>query len=115
VTALVHAGATGEALHDLGVEVTLSIDDLLSHTLAKSLEAPHAAALLLELIDSERHTLCEIPVEASQTGQSLSSLRAANNDLVLGLVHAGEVSLGIGADPMVGEGDQLLVARPVSS
>ncbi len=31
------------ALHELGVPLTVSTDDLLGHTLAKSLEAPHVA------------------------------------------------------------------------
>lgn len=114
VTALVQASATGEALRDLGVEVTLSIDDLLSHTLAKSLEAPHAGALLVELLDSEDHTLDEVSVEASQAGRPLSAIREQRSELVLGLVHADEVTLGIAEDPVVVEGDRLLLARPLT-
>jgi hypothetical protein len=34
--------------------------------------------------------------------------------LVLGLVHEGRLALGIGEDPVVTSGDQLLIAEPVT-
>jgi voltage-gated potassium channel len=115
MAALVHAKAAAEAMKDLGVEVTISTDDLLAHTLAKTLEAPHAGQLLVELLDSERHFLDELEASADMSGRHLSELRAQRDDLVLGLVHGDRVSLGIGEDPVVAAGDRLLVARPTSS
>lgn len=115
MTALVHGKATADALHDLGVSDTISADQLLSHTLAKVLEAPHAGQLLIELLDSEDHRLDEVPAPADLTGRSLSSVRAERNDLVLGLVHNGAVSLGIGQDPSIAAGDTLLIARAVTA
>ncbi len=115
LTALVHARAAAEALRDLGVAVTISADDLLSHTLAKVLESPHAGTLLVELLDSERHRLDELTVTQEMVGRALSSLRDERDDLVLGLVHDERVSLGIGEDPTVAAGDRLLVARPTAS
>ncbi|MGO9911701.1 MAG: hypothetical protein ACLPQS_11135 [Acidimicrobiales bacterium] len=99
-------------MKDLGVAQTISTDDLVSHTLAKSLESPHAAAMLVELLDSETHSLDELEATAEMTGRALSSLRNERNDLVLALVHGDTVSLGIGDDPVVAAGDHLLVARP---
>jgi voltage-gated potassium channel len=114
VTALVHSGSVGEALHDLGVRQTVSADDLVAHTLAKSLEAPHAGDLLLELVDSERHTLAEIGAGPA-AGKPLSAVRSEQAGLVLGLVRDGRVIMGIGEDPVVQAGDQLLVARPAAA
>jgi voltage-gated potassium channel len=115
VTALVHSRAAADALKDLGVSQTISTDDLVSHTLAKSLETPHAAAMLIELLDSEQHCLDELEATAEMAGRALSSLRNERDDLVLALVHGDSVSLGIGEDPVVVAGDLILVARPISS
>jgi voltage-gated potassium channel len=89
----------------------VSADDLVAHTLAKSLEAPHAGDLLLELVDSERHSLTEIGAGPA-AGKPLSAVRGEQGGLVLGLVRDGRVIMGIGEDPVVQAGDQLLVARP---
>lgn len=115
ITALVQSGAAAEALRDLGVDVTVSVDVLVSHTLAKVLEAPHAGALLVELLDSEHHCLDEVTVDASKGGRPLSEIRGERDDLVLGLVHDDKVTLGIGEDPVVVTGDRILVARPLNS
>lgn len=114
MTALVHNKAAAEALRDLGVAVTLSADDLLSHALAKVLESPHAGELLVTLLGSDKHRLDEIETTSEMAGRPLSSLRAERDDLVLGLVHGGSVTLGIGEDPVVAAGDRLLVATPSS-
>ncbi|MHB1987249.1 MAG: potassium channel family protein [Acidimicrobiales bacterium] len=115
MTALVHSRAAAEALRDLGVRETISADDLLSHTLAKVLETPHAGTLIVTLLGSEQHRLEELEATSEMTGRPLSSLRSERDDLVLGLVHEDDVSLGIGEDPVVSAGDRLLVARPTSS
>ena len=47
--ALVRSASVREALHDLGVEQTISAERLVAHALAKSLEAPHAGEMLAQL------------------------------------------------------------------
>jgi voltage-gated potassium channel len=111
MTALVHAPSTAAALRDLGVNEAVSADELLSHTLAKVLEAPHAGELLLELLSSEQHCLDEVVLGPDAEGLLLSKVRNDRKDLVLGLVHQGSVTLGLGADPVLAAGDRLLVAR----
>jgi voltage-gated potassium channel len=110
VTALVRSGSVGEALRELGIQQAVSADDLVTHTLAKSLEAPHAGDLLLELLDSEQHSLREIPADDA-VGRPLSAVRGEQAGLVLALVHDGRVVMGIGEDPVVAAGDRLLVAQ----
>lgn len=100
------------ALRDLGATAALSGDELLGHTLAKSLEAPHAGELLLRIMDSEGFELREVPVEPSAAGRPLSALRAELSGLVLGAVHAGKVVMGVADDPVLADGDRLLVLEP---
>ena len=42
ISALVRSTAVSEALRELGVNQTISLDDLVAHTMAKSLETPHS-------------------------------------------------------------------------
>ena len=62
--------------------------------------------------DSEQHSLREVSADPAIVGRALSSVRSERSGLVLGLVHQGRVIMGIGEDPMVAAGDQLLVAEP---
>ncbi|MGB9113648.1 MAG: hypothetical protein WCF24_13095, partial [Acidimicrobiales bacterium] len=50
-------------------------------------------------------------VPADATPRPLSALRAARDELVLGVVHSGEVGLGVGDDPQVQPGDILLIVE----
>ena len=111
--ALVKSASVCEALHELGVSRTLSPTDMIAHAVAKSLEAPHAADLLAELVDSDEHTLTEVKAETAAIGRPLSSIRGERAGLVLGVVHDGTFSLGIGTDPVIAEGDFLLLAEPL--
>lgn len=97
------------ALRDLGVEATLSADDLLVHTLTKVMEVPHAGELLLRIVGSEDYQLKEVPVEAAQVGLSLKSIRASRDGLVLGVVHDGQVQVGVTGDLTLAREDRLLV------
>jgi voltage-gated potassium channel len=110
LSALVHAPSVSEALRELGVAQTMSADQLVAHTLAKSLETPHAGQLLLQLVDSESHQLVELDVETAEIGQQFSQIRDSRKGLVLGLVQHSGISLGISEDPTVAAGDKLLVA-----
>jgi voltage-gated potassium channel len=111
MTALTHTAAVRHALDALGVDQTVSVDDLVAHTLAKCLETPHAGRLIEELIDSDTHTLVETTAGAGEVGALLSAIRRAHGGLVLGLVRDGTVHLGVADDPVVATGDRLLVAE----
>jgi voltage-gated potassium channel len=97
------------ALRDLGIKRTIAAEELVGHTVAKSLEAPHAADLLLTLVTSEDYHLSELPAGSKEVGKSLSELRRDHEGLVLGIVKEGAVLLGVGSDPRMAEGDRLLV------
>ena len=112
LAAIAAAQPVAEALSDLGVGQVVSGERVVSHVLAKSLEAPHAGDLLLGLLDSERHRLVEEVVGEDASGKRLSEVRGLRGELLLGAVHDGRVSLGIGEDPELREGDILLLAVP---
>jgi voltage-gated potassium channel len=112
VSALVCSPSVGEALRDLGIHQAVSADELVAHTLAKSLEAPHAGDLILQLVGSEQHSLREISADPAIVGRALSSVRTERSGLVLGPVHQDRVIMGIGEDPVIADGDHLLVAEP---
>jgi voltage-gated potassium channel len=113
IVALVHAPSVREALRELGIQQTISAEELISHALAKTLEAPHAGDMLSQLVESNEHSLTEIPADAATVGKRLSAVRDERSGLVLGLVHEGTFMLGIGEDPLVAPGDQLLIAEPL--
>ncbi len=111
ITALVGSAGVRAALGDLGIQQTVSAHELIAGTLAKSLEAPHAADMMVQLVESARHKLTEIDASAL-AGKLLSAVRDERDDLVLGLVHDGKFILGVGEDPVVAAGDRLLIAVP---
>jgi voltage-gated potassium channel len=109
VLAVASSSKVTGALVDLGVQHTVSTDDLLGHTLAKSLETPHAADVLLRMVDSDRYRLTELPVSADLVGLHLSEVRRRAEMVVLGVVHDGAVTLGVEQDPELDAADTLLV------
>ncbi len=111
ISALASSSRVAAALHDLGVSRTLASDELLAHTMAKSLEAPHAGELLLRLLSSEDYRLRELPVTPEWAGQTLRSLRAQLPSMVMGLVQGDSVILGVERDPVVGPEDHILVLQ----
>ncbi len=108
VFALATSTPVVNALKELGVRQVVSGERLVSHVLAKSLESPHAGDLLLTLINAERHRLLEEPVDAASSGKVLSVVRGERSELLLGAVCSGRITLGIGEDPALQEGDTLL-------
>lgn len=114
ILALVNSASVREALLDLGVQQVMSSHKLIASTLAKSLEAPHAAEMLAQLVESGAHRIGEIDADAVLVGKRLSAVRQERVGLVLGLVQQGRFTLGIGADPVVQHGDRLLVAESCS-
>jgi voltage-gated potassium channel len=113
VLALTHSQSVARALHELGVSQTLSSEELVGHTLAKSLETPQAGGLLLSLVDSTRYQLKQLPVEPELVSQPLSRARATSDRLVLGIARDEHVDLGVGQDPVLDAGDHLVVLEPL--
>jgi voltage-gated potassium channel len=113
--AVTQSSRVSEALKDLNIATPVAADELLAHTLAKSLEAPHAAQLLLRLVDSQGLQLRELSVDDRAVGRKLSEVRDEREGLVLGTVHEGRVMFGINEDPALAAGDCLLVLEPERS
>ncbi len=109
--ALVSSPSVREALTDLGIHQTISAHAMIASTLAKSLEAPHAWDMLAQLVGSNEHRLTEIEADAGAAGRPLSAIRDERDGLVLGLVHDGTFTLGLGEDPVVQAGDRLVIAE----
>ena len=110
ITALVDSASVREALHDLGVQQTVSSRELVSRALAAALETPHAGEMLSALVGS-RDTFAEVEAGAAAVGRPLSAIRSERLGLVLGLVRNGEFNLGLADDPVIAAGDRLLVAE----
>lgn len=115
MTALVGTPRLAPALRDLGVDQVLSPDDLVGHTLAKGMEAPHSGELLMHLVRGEGHRLFEEQVGPDAPVRPLSSVRTERGELVLGMVRGNLVSLGVSSDPDVRPGDFLLLVEPDGS
>jgi len=111
IAAVVSSPSVREALADLGVHQTMSAHTLVASALAKSLETPHAADMLGQLVESNAHRLTEIAAEPAAIGKPLSAIRDERAGLVLGLVHSGKFSLGLTDDPVIQAGDYLLIAE----
>jgi voltage-gated potassium channel len=109
VYALTQSPRVAAALRELGVTHTLSSDELVGHTLAKSLETPQAGNLLLQLVDSSSYRLRESPVADAMVSQPLSQARVAAGTLVLGIARDNHIDLGVGSDPLLAAGDCLIV------
>jgi voltage-gated potassium channel len=110
ITALVDSPSVREALHDLGVQQTVSGSELVSRALAASLETPHAGEMLAQLIGN-RDSFAEIEAGDTAVGKRLSAVRNERAGLVLGLVRDGEFNLGLSDDPVIAAADRLLVAE----
>jgi voltage-gated potassium channel len=111
ITALVDSASVREALHDLGVQQSVSASQLVSRTLAAALETPHAGEMITQLVGN-RDAFAEVEAGSSAVGKPLSAVRNERAGLVLGLVRDGEFNLGLGDDPVIAAGDRLLVAEP---
>lgn len=108
IMAITQSAKVAEALKDLGVEHTVAADNLLGQTVAKSLETPHAADLLLSLLGSDRYALTEHAVDSQWVGQPLSHVRHSYPGMLLGIVHKQQVILGVEQDPVVQADDNVL-------
>jgi voltage-gated potassium channel len=115
VYALTQSASVARALTELGVSHTLSSDELVGHTLAKSLEAPQAGDVLLQLIDTTNYRLVQATVGADLVSKPLSNARGRSGSLVLGISRDGKVDLGVGDDPVLRAGDCLIVLEPAAN
>lgn len=115
VYALTQSPRVASALRELGITHTLASDELVGHTLAKSLETPQAGDLLLQLIDTTSYRLSEAPITSELVSQPLSKAREETGRLVLGISRGDHVDIGIGDDPVLADGDRLIVLEAVSS
>ena len=111
ITALVRSASVREALAEIGVQQAVSAEELLARTVATTLETPHAGEMVAQLVESGRDFLAEIAAGPTAIGKPLSVVRGERVGLVLGLVHAGRFTLGIGEDPVIADGDRLLIAE----
>ena len=108
VFALARSPKVVQALRDLGIGRTLSSDALVAHTLAKTLEAPHAGDLLLQLLDSEHYRMHERPVAGDLVGLAPRELRLDPPAIVLGVVRGSEVTPVLTSDQALRAGDVLI-------
>lgn len=111
VFALTQSASVARALVELGVRHTLSSDELVGHTLAKSLETPQAGDVLLSLVDSDMYRMVETPVDAAFVSQPLSAARGRADVLVLGVARGDQIELGLADDPVLGPDDRLIVLQ----
>lgn len=110
IASMAQSERTRSAMRDLGVPATVPVDALVGHALAKSVESPHAGELLLRLVDSEGYRIEERPVAVDEIGETITGLRQRPaQSVLLGVLHAGEVRLGIHEDLVLGAGDHLLL------
>jgi voltage-gated potassium channel len=111
VFALTQSPHVARALSALGVTYTLASDELVGHTLAKSLETPQAGDLLLQLVDTTTYRLFETAIDDALVAQPLSKARQVAGELVLGIARGAHVDLGVGDDPVLAAGDRLIVLQ----
>jgi voltage-gated potassium channel len=109
VYALTQSPRVARALGELCVTHTLSSDELVGHTLAKSLETPRAGDVLLALVDATSYRMVEQAVDPAMVSQRLSQARGRSGTLVLGVCRGDRVDLGIDEDPVLTAEDRLIV------
>ncbi|MDA8291161.1 MAG: NAD-binding protein [Actinomycetota bacterium] len=106
--AIAQSTKVAQALADLGVARTISTEELLGQTLAKSLEAPHAADVLLGILGGDGYKMEEVPVDEGLVGTRVRDLGDRVDGLVLGIARAGRVLLAVVDDPELAVGDRLV-------
>lgn len=109
VYVLTQSPRVAKALNDLGVTHTLASDELIGHTLAKSLETPQAGDVLLAMLDTTTYRMIETAVDPASVSHPLSVARGRSDTLVLGLYRDGKVDLGVTDDPILTADDRLIV------
>ncbi len=111
IIAVVTSRQVAQAISDLGVDVAFSSEELLGHTLAKSLEAPHASEVISKLLGSDSYELLEEAVSEAHAGRRLSEVRGESQDLILGVTKDTGVSIGVDEDPVLSSNNNLILIR----
>jgi len=115
VYVLTQSPRVARALNDLGVAHTLASDELIGHTLAKSLETPQAGDVLLAMLDTTNYRMVETAVDPAEVSNRLSQARGRRDALVLGLYRDGKIELGVTEDPILTAEDRLIVLSASTS
>jgi voltage-gated potassium channel len=111
IFAITQSRRATHTLQDLGILHSVAAQDLLGHTLAKSLETPHAADLFTTILASDQTRLQEMVVPPAWVGQELSAIRSQNAEnclILLGLVHENQIFLGVHQDRVIEMNDRVL-------
>lgn len=112
ITVSTRSALASRALQALGIQRTLVWQELLGHTLAKSLQAPHAGGLLMQMVNSDEFVIEEVPVSKEMIGKRFGSVRNTHAEYILGIAQGDDVMLGVRRDPIVEKEATLLVLRP---
>jgi voltage-gated potassium channel len=115
IYALTQSRRVAHALNDLGVTHTLASDELIGHTIAKSLETPQAGNVLLAMLDTSSYRMVEVEVDPASVSRPLSEARGRSEALVLGICRQGKVDLGVSDDPILTAEDRLIVLSASAS
>ncbi len=102
---------TAETLRELGIAVSFPSAELVGYVLSRGSETAHAGQLLWQLVSDDDHVLRESSVTGDEAGQTVAAVRgrrAAQGQLVLGLLEGGAVRFGL-AGQVLRAGEPLLV------
>ncbi len=115
ISATVKSQSVRDALKGLGAHLLISEDELLAHTLAKSIETPHAADLMLALVASDDVCLDEIEMGDADAGLHMKALeeKYAGSGKVMALISQGRLYLGVESNPVAEQGDRLMLLKKI--
>ncbi len=108
IFAVTHSRRAAQTLKDLGMTHSVASQDLLGHTLATSLETPHAADFFVALLTSTRATLQEIPAPKDALHRPLADFVPPDVSTVLAIIRQNHVILPID-NPVIEPLDTILV------
>ena len=111
IFAITQSRRAAQTLKDLGMTHSVASQDLLGHTLAKSLATPHAADFFVALLTSPDLGLEEIPVQPDWIGHNLDELDLAFSSTVLAVIRQQQIILPL-RHPVVETDDTILLLRP---
>jgi voltage-gated potassium channel len=115
ISATVKSQSVRDALKGLGAHLLISEDELLAHTLAKSIETPHAADFMLALVASDSVFLDEVEITSEEAGLNMKSLEDKYSGLgkVMALISQNHLYLGVESNPIANQGDKLMLLKRI--
>ncbi len=108
IFSITHSRRAAQTLKDLGLMHSVASQDLLGHTLATSLETPHAADFFVALLTSTRALLREIPAPDDVLHHPLVDFVPPGSASVLAVIRKNQVILPID-NPVIEPLDTLLL------